>query len=70
MAAAGTKSKWPPLLRREQAAEMTGAHPRYIDKLRLCGVVKTYKYINGSRFMFYRDELLRHFGLENVNERI
>ena len=68
MAVAGTKSKWPPLLRREQAAEMTGAHPRYIDKLRKCGAVRTYQYVGGSRYMFYRDQLLEHFGLEIENE--
>ena len=58
-------TKWPPLLRREQASKMTGVNPRYIDKLRLCGAVKTYKHLDGNRYMFYRDELLKHFGLEN-----
>ena len=47
---------------------MTGAHPRYIDKLRLCGAVRTYKYLNGKSHMYYRDELLQHFGLETENE--
>ena len=65
---AAVVTKWPPLLRREQAAEMTGAHPRYIDKLRLCGAVRTYKYLNGKSYMYYRDELLKHFGLETENE--
>ena len=64
MEAAVTK-KWPPLLRREEAAEMTGAKPRYIDKLRLCGAIKTYKYVNGKNHLYYRDDLLNHFGLNN-----
>ena len=57
-------TNWPPLLSRGQASKMTGVRARYIDKLRLCGAVKTYQFVNGSRYMFYRDELLKHFGLD------
>lgn len=58
----GTK-EYPPLLTRTQAAELTGMNKRYLDKLRYAGVVRVYKMLGGTEHRYYRDDLLKHFGL-------
>ena len=61
-------NEYSPLLTRGQAAEMTGMNKRYLDKLRKSGAVRVYKMVGGVEHRFYRDDLLKHFGLgENKN---
>jgi len=54
----------PPLLTRAQALELTGVSGKYLDKLRIAGVVRVYKLMGGQHHRYYRDELLEHFGLK------
>ena len=63
-----TTHEYPPLLTRGQAAEITGMNKRYLDKLRKSGTLRVYKMLGGNEHRFYRDDLLKHFGLgENKN---
>ncbi len=54
---------FPPLLTRTAAAKMTGLSPRYMDRLRHAGAVRTYETIGGGKHLFYRDELLNYLKL-------
>ena len=59
---------FPPLLTRAQASELTGMNGKYLDKLRLKGVVRVYTLVSGKQFRFYRDDLLKHLGLNGEKQ--
>tara|TARA_Y100001973_G_C5178512_1_gene323488 strand:- start:1299 stop:1502 length:204 start_codon:yes stop_codon:yes gene_type:complete len=59
--------EYPPLLTRMQAAELTGMNKRYLDKLRYAGILRVYKMLGGREHRYYRDDLLKHFGLGDTN---
>lgn len=57
-------TEYPRLLSRTLAAEMVGMSARYIDRLRLSGELRVYTTMGGGKSMFFRDDLIRHFKLE------
>jgi hypothetical protein len=54
-----TNLKWPILLTKNMASEMTGLDAQYLDKLRKLGLVKVYRTLGGQN-RFHRDSLVRH----------
>lgn len=62
-----TTQEYPPLMTRTQAAELTGMSKRYLDKLRNAGTLRVYKMLGGREHRYYRDDLLQHFGLGEIN---
>ena len=53
------EGRYPLLLTRSLAEEMTGMEGQYLDQLRKLGLVKVYKTI-GGHFRFHRDSLIHH----------
>ena len=51
--------KYPLLLTRSLAEEMTGMEGQYLDQLRKLNLVKVYKTV-GGHFRFHRDSLINH----------
>lgn len=51
--------KYPILLSKAEASEMTGFNKQYLDKLRKTGDVTVYV-TKGGHYKFYRDSLIEH----------
>lgn len=51
--------KYPILLSKAEASEMTGLNKQYLDKLRKENQVAVYK-TKGGHHKFYRDSLIQH----------
>jgi len=60
---------FPPLLTRAQASKLTGMSTKYLDRLRVEGVVRVYTMLGGSTHRFYRDDLLEHLGLNGEKQQ-
>lgn len=54
--------KQPLLLSLAQAVELTGLDRQYIQKLRMAGLIKTYRTL-GGKHKYHRKDLLRHVGI-------
>jgi hypothetical protein len=63
-------NEYPPLLSLSEATTMLGVSKEYLTKIRRAGIIDVYEMQGGTdsgrpKYKFYRDELKKHFGLNN-----
>ena len=63
-------NEYPPLLSLSEATAMLGVSKEYLTKIRRAGIIDVYEMQGGTdsgrpKYKFYRDELKKHFGLNN-----